>query len=113
MNLAFKSNELTDHTVDHWRKGIVLRKHWNKNDFLNWMQAMIDQGQIQNKEMYLGAANPPESLDLHFIPFSQGMLYVGNTNPYSQNEIDVIKSLAEAFSIVLIHGMKTSTNWNT
>jgi signal transduction histidine kinase len=99
MNLAFNSNELTDHTVDHWRKGIVLRKHWNKKDFLNWMQAMIDQGQIQNKEMYLGAANPPESLDLHFIPFRQGMLYVGNTNPFSQNEIDLIKSLADAFSI--------------
>ncbi len=99
MNLAFNSNELTDHTVDHWRKGIVLRKHWNKNDFLKWMQAMIDQGQIQNKEMYLGAANPPESLDLHFIPFRQGMLYVGNTNPFSQNEIDLIKSLADAFSI--------------
>ncbi len=99
MNLPYNSNELTDHTVDHWRKGIVFRKHWNKNEFLNWMQAMIDQGQIQNKEMYLGAANPPESLDLHFVPFRQGMLYVGNINPYVQNEIDLIKSLAEAFSI--------------
>jgi signal transduction histidine kinase len=99
MNLPFNSNELTDHTVYHWRKGFVFRKHWNKNEFLNWMHAMIDQGQIQNKEMYLGAVNPPESLDLHFIPFRQGMLYVGNINPYTQNEIDLIKSLAEAFSI--------------
>jgi len=99
MNLPFNSNELTDQSVDHWRQGIVLRKHWNKDEFLNWMQAMIDQGQIQNRDMYLGAANPPESLDLHFIPFRQGMLYVGNSDPYSQNEIDLIKSMAEAFSI--------------
>jgi len=99
MNLAFNSNKLTDLSVDHWRRGIVFTTHWNKDDFLNWMQAMINQGHIQNRDMYLGDANPPESLDLHFIPFRQGMLYVGNSEPYSQNEIDVIRSLAEAFSI--------------
>jgi signal transduction histidine kinase len=99
MNLAFNSNKLTDLSVDHWRRGIVFITHWNKDDFLNWMQAMIDQGQIQNRDMYLGDANAPESLDLHFIPFRQGMLYVGNSDTYSQNEIDVIRSLAEAFSI--------------
>jgi len=99
MNLAFNSNKLTDLSVDHWRRGIVFTTHWNKDDFLNWMQAMINQGHIQNRYMYLGDANPPESLDLHFIPFRQGMLYVGNSEPYSQNEIDVIRSLAEAFSI--------------
>lgn len=60
---------------------------------------MIDLGQIQSPETYQGSAPPPESLDLHFVPFSQGMLYVGNSAPLSQNELKLVKALAEAFSI--------------
>jgi signal transduction histidine kinase len=49
--------------------------------------------------VYQGAASPPESLDLHFIPFKQGSLYVGSTKPLDEEEIQMVKSLAEAFSI--------------
>jgi len=99
MNLPFNLNKLTDNLVDHWRNATFYREHWNKDEFLNWTQAMIVQGQIKNRETYLGGPKLPESLNLHFIPFTQGMLYVGATNPFSQNEIDLVKSLAEAFSI--------------
>jgi signal transduction histidine kinase len=63
------------------------------------MQTMIEQGQIKNPEVYQGSAKPPESLHLHFIPFSQGMLYVGSSKPLPEEKIDLVKSLAEAFSI--------------
>jgi signal transduction histidine kinase len=99
LNLPFKSNTLTDNSVEHWRKGAVYREHWDREDFLNWIQSMIELGQIQNKESYLGNAGVPESLDLHLVPFDQGMLYVGNTQPLSDNEIELVKSLAMAFSI--------------
>jgi signal transduction histidine kinase len=99
MNLPLQSNTLTANSVEYWRKGLVYTEHWDREDFVRWMQSMIDQGQVQNTETYQGAAKPPESLHLHFVPFTQGMLYVGNTSLLTNDEIDPVKSLAEAFSI--------------
>jgi len=99
MNLPLLSNTLTANSVAYWRKGLVYTEHWRQEDFVCWMQSMIEQGQVQNPETYQGAAKPPESLHLHFVPFTQGMLYVGNTALLTDDEIDLVKSLAEAFSI--------------
>ncbi|MCK5704649.1 MAG: hypothetical protein KAI29_26030, partial [Cyclobacteriaceae bacterium] len=99
LNLPTDANELTINTVDHWRKKKVYIQHWNKEDFVNWMQSMISLGQIQTPEQYQGYSKPPESLDLHFIPFKQGMLYVGNIEPLLPEKIDLVNTLAEAFSI--------------
>ncbi|MEO6187502.1 MAG: hypothetical protein ABIO82_02510, partial [Ginsengibacter sp.] len=99
LNLPFNSNELTKNSVEYWRKGLVYHQHWNKEEFIDWTKSMMEQGQIQNPETYQGAADPPESLDLHFVPFVQGMLYVGNSIQLNEDEIVLVKSLAEAFSI--------------
>ena len=63
------------------------------------MKKMVKLGRLDNPDLYQGATKPPESLDLHFLPFKQGMLYVGNTAPLSQDELQLVQSLAEAFSI--------------
>ncbi|MBT8301774.1 MAG: two-component sensor histidine kinase [Maribacter sp.] len=60
---------------------------------------MIDLGQVKNKKVYQGAEKPPESLHLHFIPFTQGMLYVGNVEPLAKDQIESVQSLADAFAI--------------
>jgi len=99
LNLPFDANDLTYNTVEHWRKKKVYIHHWNKEDFVNWMKSMISLGQIQTTEQYQGSEKPPESLDLHFIPFKQGMLYVGNTTPLLPEKIEMVKTLAKAFSI--------------
>lgn len=99
LNLVFNSNQLTTKAVEFWRKNKIYRQHWNKVDFTNWLASMIELGQVQNPETYQGAASPPESLDLHFVPFSQGMLYIGNSAPLSESELELVKSLAESFSI--------------
>ena len=98
-DLQFKDDDISSRLVEHWRKGKVYKEHWNKDKFLSWMRSMVDKGQIQDTSTYQGAAKPPESLDLHFVPFKQGMLYVGNSSPLSQDELKLVKSLAEAFSI--------------
>jgi signal transduction histidine kinase len=56
-------------------------------------------GQVQNAETYQGSSVPPESLYLHFVPFAQGMLYVGDVSPLTDEKLDLVKTLAEAFSI--------------
>lgn len=99
LDLPFDSSELTSNLMNNWRKGLIFKTHWNKEEFLSWMQSMVKEGQVPNTETYLDASNPPESLDLHFIPFAQGMLYVGNIQPLTNEELDLVRSLAEAFSI--------------
>jgi len=98
-NLHFKEDEIAGHLVENWEKETVYQEHWDKNKFIAWMNSMAKKGHIKNTSTYQGAATPPESLDLHFIPFKQGMLYVGNTYPLSAEVLHQVKSLAEAFSI--------------
>jgi signal transduction histidine kinase len=99
LRLSYHSSELTSQTVDAWRKGLVYRQHWGKDDFVQWIELMMEQDQIQDKKTYQGEAAPPENLDLHFVPFSHGMLYVGSTHSLNDTEIDLVKGLAKAFSI--------------
>ncbi len=99
LDLSFHSSKLAVNTVDHWRRGIIFKSHWNKQEFIDWMKSMIELGQVQNQVTYQGASKPPESLDLHFVPFKQGMLYVGNSSPLEPDELQLVKSLAESFSI--------------
>jgi signal transduction histidine kinase len=99
MNLSFGSSDLVTQTVDAWRNGSVYTQHWTQEEFLDWGRSMVEQGQVRDLESYRGAEAPPESLNLHFIPFKQGMLYVGSTNQLSDEEIDLAASLAETFSI--------------
>ncbi|MEO8230729.1 MAG: ATP-binding protein [Ignavibacteriota bacterium] len=99
LNLPFGSNELTNNTVESWKNKQIYREHWNKEEFINWTKSMMEIGQVQNAETYQGSSTPPESLDLHFVPFLQGMLYVGDTSPLADENIELVKTLAEAFSI--------------
>jgi signal transduction histidine kinase len=59
---------------------------------------MMKLRQIETQEGYQGASEPPASLHLHFIPFAQGMLYVGNSDQLEEDKIELVKSLAKAFS---------------
>ena len=99
LHLAFDANKLTSNTVESWRKKEVYKDHWNKEEFINWTKSMMKLGQVQNAETYQGSSQPPESLHLHFVPFAQGMLYVGNTSPLDEEKLELVKTLAEAFSI--------------
>ncbi len=99
LNLSFNANELTTNTVKYWRKKDVYKEHWDKQGFINWTKSMMQLGQVQNAETYQGSSAPPESLYLHFVPFTQGMLYVGDVSPLTDEKLDLVKTLAEAFSI--------------
>jgi len=99
LNLSFDSNKITNDTVEHWRKKQIHKQHWNKEEFISWTKSMIKIGQVQNAETYQGSSEPPESLYLHFVPFAQGMLYIGDVNPLTEEKLELVKTLAESFSI--------------
>ena len=97
--LPFDSKEIARGAIYHWRKETIYKDHWNQKQFIKFTENLVNLGQIQDTETYQGAATPPKSLDLHFVPFKQGMLYVGNSAPLDKDELQLVKSLAEAFAI--------------
>ncbi len=99
MKIPFNSDKDTDETVAHWKRHEVYRTHWDKKEFLTFMQSMKDLGQVSNEKEYQGSEQPPESLYLHFVPFTQGMMYVGNMESLDQEQIEMVQSLADAFAI--------------
>jgi signal transduction histidine kinase len=99
LNLPFEADNVGNNAVKFWRKGMIYKDHWDQNQFINFMNKMVKLGRLENPSLYQGASHPPDSLDLHFVPFRQGMLYVGNIQPLTDDEIQLVQSLAEAFSI--------------
>ena len=98
LNLSFELTDLTRDAVKSWREKEVFRQHWNRDEFISWTKQMMELRQVDKPEEYQGFIKPPASLHLHFIPFAQGMLYVGNEEPLEKEKIGLVKSLAEAFS---------------
>jgi signal transduction histidine kinase len=99
MRFVFDANTLTSKIVAHWRKGKIYKEHWSQQDFIAWTKDLKSQNQIQDERTYQDSDTPPESLHLHFIPFKQGMLYVGNAQKLEANEIGLVQSLAAAFEM--------------
>ena len=81
----------------HWHKKELYKQHWDEAQFIEFAQNLVQQGAITSGEKYL-TENHPTDLYLHFLPFLQGMLYVGNTSPLSEDEMQLIQNLADAFS---------------
>lgn len=99
LNIPFNVNNVINQLVDNWRNESIYLEHWDRERFLQWMEDMIEIGQIQNMETYQGASHPPESLYLHFIPFKQGMMYVGNNFTLDEDKLELVQVVAEAFSV--------------
>ncbi len=99
MLLPLDYNNFIAKTYAHWRKMKVYTEHWTSQEFIAWMKSMLEFGQIRDPGIYQGAATPPESLYLHFVPFGQGILYVGNVAPLADEKLSLINSLAETFSV--------------
>lgn len=97
--MDIKDTKITTNIYNSWKSAKVFTERWDEKDFQRWTSRLIELGHIKSQEKYQGASTPPKSLDLHFVPFEQGMLYVGCDEPLSPENIDLVKSLAEVFSI--------------
>ncbi len=99
MHLPFEGAETTSQTVSHWRKKEVYTELWDKQQFVAWAHSMTEQGYVQEEKTYQGGDEPPESLFLQFVPFTQGMLYVGSAKALAEDQIGLVKTLADAFAV--------------
>jgi len=99
LNLPFHSSDLVRNPVTSWRLQKVYTDHWNKEQFIANTTLLIRLGQTQTANAYHGGEEPPESLTLQFVPFKQGMMYVGSAEPLTSSQIDLVQALAETFAV--------------
>jgi signal transduction histidine kinase len=98
LELDFKSITVTQEALANWRVQKVYTTHWSKEEFISFAKSLLEQGQIENTSTYQGGEEAPESLTLQFVPFKQGMLYVGSEIVLKEMHIESVKVLADAFS---------------
>ena len=99
ISFDFNSNQIVDDSVEYWRKQEVYRTKWSRDEFVSWSKNLLEQGLIPNVKSYQHDETPPDNLHLQFIPFRQGMLYVGCDHFLGEEHMNLIKDIADDFSI--------------
>jgi len=99
LHLKFDSAPVIQATVQHWRQQQVYCEEWDREQFTAWTQSILKQGLIDSPEKYQGGGEAPEKLVLQFVPFMQGMLYIGSNAALSDDEIEIGQALANAFGV--------------
>ncbi len=99
LELEFDSLPLVKGVLKNWKKQEVYIEKWNKEQFIEFAQPLLEQGQINSSKKYQGGLDAPEKLVLQMVPFKQGMLYVGSKNSLTHDQIATVESLAKAFSV--------------
>jgi len=99
LHIGFDDNETTTTMIENWRNKTVYKEHWSFEEFQNWVHSIYAQGHHNIAEQYSKFGDLFSGLNLHFIPFSQGMLYIGGQEVLVESEIDLVRSLADTFSV--------------
>jgi len=97
--LPFGGAGIGDEALEAWRNHQVWKDVWDRDRFVQWTADMVAAGQIENPEDYYDGSEPPESIALQFVPFAQGMIYVGSPEPLEDAQVEVVQSLADAFAV--------------
>ena len=83
--------------VSNWQQNKNYIDHWGETEFIQFADILVRGGALVSAEQYLKTI-PKNGFYLHFLPFLQGMLYVGNTDQLKEEEIELIQHVADAFS---------------
>jgi signal transduction histidine kinase len=94
---TFSNSKIITEALPFWRRKEIFKTHWDEAAFLEQAKSLVEQGAIITGEKYL-TEHRPTDLYLHFLPFLQGMLYVGDAAPLSEEHLQLVQALAEAFS---------------
>jgi signal transduction histidine kinase len=96
-HMPFDTRGNIGHVLNHWIDKKCYIDHWDEKAFTEFADTLVQLGALTSSEHYLRTI-PRGGFHLHFIPFLQGMLYVGNSTPFNQEQIKLVQSLADAFS---------------
>ena len=96
--LPYGDTDPLPNLVPSWQRKEIYVLHWDEAAFIESSRILMRRGAIDSAEKYATDHRPTE-LHLHFLPFLQGMLYVGNVSPLTPSELQLVQNLADAFSI--------------
>ena len=94
---TFSNSKIIAEALPYWRRKEIYKTHWDEAAFLEQAKSLVEQGAILTGENYL-TEHHPTNLYLHFLPFLQGMLYVGDAAALSEEHLQLVQALADAFS---------------
>ncbi|MBL7743065.1 MAG: nuclear transport factor 2 family protein [Chitinophagaceae bacterium] len=83
--------------ISNWRCNDNYIDHWDETEFSRFADMLVQQGVLQSAGNYLKTI-PGGGFYLHFLPFLQGMLYVGNSTQLGEEDLKLLQSVADAFS---------------
>ncbi len=83
--------------ISHWKAHKNYIDHWDENELYRFAEILVKQGALDSAENYLKTI-PKGGFSLHFLPFLQGMLYVGNTSQLNDEQVKLIQHVADAFA---------------
>jgi signal transduction histidine kinase len=95
--LPYYATEQMTQIVTHWQQKKIFKDYMDEAAFIEYTKNLVQQGAVTTGEKYL-TENRPTNLYLHFLPFLQGMVYVGNTATLSDDALQLVQNLADAFS---------------
>ncbi|MBS1923983.1 MAG: nuclear transport factor 2 family protein [Bacteroidetes bacterium] len=97
IHIPFSTPGKTRLIPENWKKKTPYTDHWTDNDFIDFATALKENHAFESSETYLSGI-PHGGFYLHFLPFLQGMLYVGNPTQLHEDETNLIQVVADAFS---------------
>lgn len=97
--IPFQSIPTFPNAVAAWQQQEVYSDTWDKNEYDAWAGFLIEQGVMlpEDRDHFVEATL--SGVNLTFIPFVYGHLYIGSENPLSEAQTTHLKILAEAFSV--------------
>jgi hypothetical protein len=96
-HLPYSAPGSIEQVLHHWREKENYIDKWDESVFTQFADVLVNQGGLASAKEYLKTI-PTGGFYLHFLPFLQGMLYVGNTTRLTDGEIKLIQTVADAFS---------------
>jgi len=95
--LPFDDLKPLEQLLPFWRRKEMYTDYWDQAAFIASTKILMDKGMITSSETYL-TGHQPKNLYLHFLPFLQGMLYVGSEVSLSDEALNLVQNLSDAFS---------------
>lgn len=99
IEIPFNTTHLVEQTVHHWREKLIYIIQWTREQFIEWTHDLINRRLIEDEDSYYKDQPPPEHMVLHFIPFEQGMLYVGSLSELADQQKNLLQSISDVFSV--------------
>lgn len=99
LNLPIDQTANTQQIVENWQHQRTYTDRWSHEQLQQWATSMVEDGQIDSLQEYEVIDKVKEAFSLQFVPFKQGMLYVGSMEPLTGSQMNLTQSLADAFSV--------------